>query len=352
MSVRSSTLWQETTVAEIRPNALGRALRSFFADYLPVVRGASRHSILSYRDSIALLLRFLAERQKQPVAALDFESLAPEHLLAFLSHLETERGNSVATRNARLVAVHAFARYAAANHPEHLELCQRVLAVPFKRTQQRRVEYLEATEMQALLDAPPCAERAGRRDRTLLLTMLNTGARVQEILDLRPCDLQLERPYHARLFGKGRKERLCPLWIETVRALQALLQEEGLAQTAAAPLFRNSRGQPLSRFGVRYLLRKHARTASESAKTLASKRVHPHVVRHTSATHLLQAGVDLVAISHWLGHASIETTNRYATVNLETKRDAVAKTRTTGHVDPALAAWRSDASVLTWLESL
>lgn len=339
-------------MAEIRPNALGRALRSFFADYLPVVRGASHHTILSYRDSIALLLRFLAERHNQPVAALDFESLAPEHLLAFLSHLETERGNSVATRNARLVAVHAFARYAAANHPEHLELCQRVLAVPFKRAQQRLVEYLEAAEMQALLDAPPCAKRAGRRDRTLLLTMFNTGARVQEILDLRPCDLQLERPYHARLFGKGRKERLCPLWTETVRALQALLQEEGLAQTAAVPLFRNSRGQPLTRFGVRYLLRKHARTASTSEKTLASKRIHPHVVRHTSATHLLQAGVDLVTISHWLGHASIETTNRYATVNLETKRDAVAKTRTTGHVDPELAAWRSDASVLTWLESL
>lgn len=352
MPVRSSTLKQETTVPEIRPNALGSALRSFFADYLPAVRGVSRHTVLSYRDSIALLLRFLAERHQRTVAALDFESLAPEHLLAFLSHLETERGNSVATRNARLVAMHAFARYAAANHPEHLELCQRILAVPFKRTQQRVVEYLEAAEMQALLEAPPDDERSGRRDRTLLLTMFNTGARVQEILDLRPCDLQLERPYQARLFGKGRKERLCPLWPETIQALRVLLHEEGFPATAATPLFRNCRGQPLTRFGVRHLLRKHARTASASVKSLASKRVHPHVLRHTSATHLLQAGVDLVTISHWLGHASIETTNRYAMVNLETKRDAIAKTRTLGQVDPALAAWRSDTSILKWLESL
>ena len=270
----------------------------------------SRHTLLSYRDAITLLLRFLATRHQRPVAALDFPDLAPEHLLPFLAHLETERGNSIATRNVRLAAVHAFVRYAAMHHPEHLELCQRILAVPFKRAPQNVVEYLEADELHALLEAPDCTTRDGRRDRTLLLTMFNTGARVQEILDLRPCDLQLERPPQVRLRGKGRKERICPLWPQTVQALDALLQEQGDQPAATGRMFRNRRGQPLTRFGVRYLLQKHARTASASAKTLRSKRVHPHLLRHTTATHLLQAGVDLVTISHWLGHVSVETTNR------------------------------------------
>ena len=178
-------------MSNIRPNALGRALRGFFTDDLPQIRGVSRHTLLSYRDAITLLLRFLAARHQRPVAALDFPDLAPEHLLPFLAHLETERGNSIATRNVRLAAVHAFVRYAAMHHPEHLELCQRILAVPFKRAPQNVVEYLEADELQALLEAPDCTTRDGRRDRTLLLTMFNTGALVQEILDLRPCDLQL-----------------------------------------------------------------------------------------------------------------------------------------------------------------
>ena len=339
-------------MSNIRPNALGRALRGFFTDDLPQVRGVSRHTLLSYRDAITLLLRFLAARHQRPVAALDFPDLAPAHLLPFLAHLETERGNSIATRNVRLAAVHAFVRYAAQHHPEHLELCQQILAVPFKRAPQNVVEYLEADELQALLEAPDCTTRDGRRDRTLLLTMFNTGARVQEILDLRPCDLQLERPPQVRLRGKGRKERICPLWPQTVQALDALLQEQGDQPAATARMFRNRRGQPLTRFGVGYLLQKHAGTASASAKTLRSKRVHPHLLRHTTATHLLQAGVDLVTISHWLGHVSVETTNRYAAVNLDMKRAAVAKASPLGDVDPVLASWRSDATVLEWLEAL
>lgn len=338
-------------MSNVLPNALGRALRGFFADDLPQVRGVSRHTLLSYRDAFALLLRFLSAHHRRPVVALDFPDLAPQHLLAFLTHLEIERGNSITTRNTRLAAVHAFVRYAAMHHPEHLELCQQILAVPSKRAPQRVVEYLEADELQALLEAPDCTTPDGRRDYTLLLTMFNTGARVQEILDLRPCDLRLERPPQVRLRGKGRKERLCPLWPQTVQALHTLLREHG-DQPATERLFRNRRGQPLTRFGVRYLLQKHARTASVAAQSLHTKRVHPHLMRHTTATHLLQAGVDLVTISHWLGHVSVETTNRYATVNLETKRAAVAKAQPLGDVDPALASWRSDANVLEWLEAL
>ncbi len=334
------------------PNALARALRGFFADHLPRVRGVSPHTVCSYRDAFMLLLRFVAARHERPVVALDFRDLGVDAILEFLDHLETDRHNGAATRNARLAAVHAFARYAATNDPEHIELCQRILVVPFKRARPRLVAYLEGDEIRALLNAPDRATPDGRRDHALLLALFNTGARVQEILDLRPCDLQLVRPLQARLRGKGRKERVCPLWPQTAEILRALLAERGADPAATQPLFRNHHGEPLTRFGVRYLLRKYACVAQTAATTLDAKRVHPHVLRHTTAVHLLQAGVDLVTISHWLGHASVETTNRYAAVDLETKRAALAKARPVGTIDPALAAWRTDATILQWLEAL
>jgi site-specific recombinase XerD len=248
--------------------------------------------------------------------------------------------------------VHAFARHAATNHPEHIELCQRLLAIPFKRSRPRVVEYLEIEEMRALLDAPDARTPAGRRNHALFLAMFNTGARVQEILDVRPCDLQLERPLQVRLRGKGRKERFCPLWPQTVEALATLIRESHLDPDATQPLFRNSRGSPLTRFGVRYLLRQYIARARATAPTLTAKRVHPHTLRHTAAVHLLQAGVDLVTISHWLGHASVETTNRYAAVDLETKRAAIAKAHPSTGFGNAVAAWRKDATILDWLDAL
>ncbi|MHC4137697.1 MAG: site-specific integrase [Planctomycetota bacterium] len=334
------------------PNALARTLRGFFADHLPRVRGSSPHTVRSYRDTLALLLRFLAQRTTRPVVELDLEDLDPDTLLAFLDHLERDRGNSATTRNVRLAAVHAFARYVASRHPEWIELGQRLLAVPFKRAGTRVVEYLEGEEFRAMLEATDRRTGDGRRDHALLLTLFNTGARVQELLDLRPLDLQLERPLQARLRGKGRKERLCPLWPETAQTLRSLLTEQRLEDRSPERLFRNRRGEPLTRFGVRYLLKKYARRAVAAAPSLARKRVHPHTLRHSAAVHLLQAGVDLVSISHWLGHASVETTNRYAVVDLETKRAAIAKAGPIGGSDAALAAWRHDASVLEWLEAL
>jgi site-specific recombinase XerD len=333
-------------------NALGRALRGFFTEYLPIVRGMSPHTVLGYRDAFILLLRFLSAHLGRDVVALDFADLAPEHILAFLDHLEVERKNSVTTRNTRLAAVHAFVRFAAGRQPEQLELCQRLLAVPFKRARQRVVDYLEADEMRALLDAPDQTTVDGRRDYAILLTLFNTGARVQELLDLRSRDLKLERPFQVLLRGKGRKERICPLWPRTAEALRVLVHESGGDLDGAGPLFRNHRGEQLTRFGVRYLLRKYARHALSATATFKDRRIHPHMVRHTTAVHLLQAGVDLVTISHWLGHASIETTNRYATVDLETKRAAIEKADPIHDIDPSLAAWRSDATILEWLEAL
>lgn len=206
-----------------KPSSLARTLREFFADHLPRVRGMSPHTVCSYRDSVTLLLRFLAERHGHDVVQLDFDDLSPDSVIAFLAHLEENRHNTAATRNARLAAIHSFARFAATNQPEHLELCQRVLAVPFKRARPRLVEYLEAREIAAILDAPDRATPDGRRDHALMLTLFNTGARVQEILDVRPSDLQLVRPLQVRLRGKGRKERICPLWPRTVKVLRAFL---------------------------------------------------------------------------------------------------------------------------------
>jgi integrase/recombinase XerD len=334
------------------PNTLGRALRGFFADYLPRVRGASPHTVRSYRDTFVLLLRFVATRKERSVPELDVDHLGPEEVLDFLHDLEVERHNIAATRNVRLAAIHAFFRYCAAEHPDRIEHCQRILAVPFKRTRSRAVEYLEFAEIQAILAAIDHSTRDGRRDYALLVTMFNTGARVQEIVGLCVADLRLEPPPHLRLFGKGRKERICPLWSQTAELFRALLAERGSQPQADRPLFVNHRGGPLTRFGVRYILAKYCTRAGETMPTLATKRLHPHSMRHSTAIHLLRSGVDMVTISQWLGHASVTTTNRYATVDLEMKRKAIEQAGPVDDSTSGLASWRTDASILTWLETL
>ena len=239
----------------------------------------------------------------------------------FLRFWTTSKRNgrtAFATRNARLAAIHAFARFQATRDPEPIEECQRLLAVPIKRGPSRTVDYLESDEISAMLEAVSAHRHDHVRNRALLLTLFNTGARVQELLDIRPGDLQLDRPTSVHLRGKGRKESLCPLWPETADALRTLLS--ATSPENARSVFRNHRGEPMTRFGVRYLLRRFAEQAQTAAPTLNAKRIHPHTCRHSAAVHLLRAGVDLVTISHWLGHASVETTNRYAAVDLETKR--------------------------------
>jgi integrase/recombinase XerD len=335
------------------PTKFATTLRAFFAQHLSLTRGLSPRTISSYRDTFVLLLRFLAARHGCGVVNLELRHLRADDVLAFLDHLETERKNSVATRNARLAAIHAFARFLATRDPEQVEEAQRLMAVPIKRGPAHAVDYLEGDEIGAMLAAVLPQRQDGVRDRALLLTLFNTGARVQELLDLRASDLQLDRPTFVRLRGKGRKERLCPLWPETTDALRALLHVTPASTADAIPIFRNHRGEPMTRFGVRYLLRRYAERARSAAPTLAVKRVHPHTARHSAAVHLLRAGVDLVTISHWLGHASVETTNRYAAIDLETKRQALERAGpVTAGSESTVTAWRTDASVLEWLEAL
>lgn len=271
-------------MATVQPNALARTLRQFFTDHLPRLRGLSGHTIHSYRDSLLLLLRFTASHRGKIVVELDLPDLDAEIVVAFLDHLEHERQNSVATRNVRLAALHAFFRYVAAHEPEQLARSQCILQIPFKRADQRTIDYLEYEEIQAVFEAVDRSTNTGRRDYALLATMFNTGARVQEILDLRAYDLQLIKPFQVRLFGKGRKERLCPLWPQTAALLRELCAEHRLDLRAAAPIFLNHRGQPLSRFGVGYILAKYLKRAQAKAPKLRDKRLHPHSMRHYLAS--------------------------------------------------------------------
>jgi integrase/recombinase XerD len=331
-------------------NLLGAIVRDYFTDHLPRLRGSSPHTIHSYRDSIVLLLRYVAEQRRTPVAALDLADLDTARILAFLSHLEDRRNNGVATRNVRLAAIHAFFRFVASRNPEQLDLAQRVIAVPFKRAPHRAIDYLEYEEIDSILKAIDRTTLHGTRDYALLATMFNTGGRVQEIVDLRVRDLQLIKPFQVRLFGKGKKERYCPLWPETAAVLRSFCKQRKIELLPEAHLFVNHRGQPLSRFGVRYILSRCLNAASEAAPTLARKRLHPHSMRHSTAVALLKSGVDLSTISHMLGHASPTTTNRYAKVDLEMKRKAIAKVKPVSR--KSRTPWSRDGTILDWLESL
>ncbi len=331
-------------------NLLGVIVRDYFTDHLPRIRGSSPHTILSYRDSVVLLLRFVAEQRKVSVVALDLVDLDPPHILAFLWHLETRRSNGVATRNVRLAAIHALFRFVASRNPEQLELAQKVIAIPFKRAPSRAIDYLDYEEIDSILKAVNRTTPQGIRDYALLATMFNTGGRVQEIVNLRVRDLQLIKPFQVRLFGKGRKERYCPLWPETAAVLRSFCKQRKIECLPEAQLFLNHRGQPLSRFGVRHILSRCLNAASETAPTLAKKRLHPHSMRHSTAVALLKSGVDLSTISHMLGHASPTTTNRYAKVDLEMKRKAIAKVKPVSR--KSRTPWAKDGTILDWLESL
>jgi site-specific recombinase XerD len=335
-----------------QPTLLAHSLRRFFTDYLPGLRGMSPHTVQSYRDTWVLVLRFLTDSRGVDPAKLAFEHLQPDDVLAFLASLEAQRHNSPATRNVRLAAVHAFFRYVAAQYPEYLAQAQRIIGLPFKRTGSRPIDYLDYDEIQAVLDSIDRNTVAGRRDYALLATMFNTGARVQEIVDLRICHLQLIRPFQVQLHGKGRKVRYCPLWPQTAAVLRDYCTERQLELTSQVPLFFNQRGQPLTRFGVRYILARHCQRASRTQPSLASKRLHPHSMRHSTAVHMLKSGVDLVTISHWLGHASANTTHRYAVLDMEMKRAAIAQAQIPYEGEPALGVWKQDASILKWLEAL
>ena len=333
-------------------NILGVVLKGFFSNYLPKLRGMSPHTILSYRDSFKLLLEFLIQQKNIAVTDLKIEDIGSAEVIGFLNHLESNRKNRIGTRNVRLSAIHSFFRCLAAMYPDYLDQSQRILSIPFKRMSTHPTEYLEFDEIMAVFKVIDRSTFAGRRDCTLLKLMFNTGARVQEVVDLKANDLQLSRPFCINFFGKGQKERTCPIWCETAQILLEYTEEQGIDLRKPGTLFRNHLGRPLTRFGVRYILEKYLRKASLIQPSLKKKRLHPHSIRHSTAVYLLKSGVDLSTIANWLGHASPNTTNKYAIMDMEMKQQALEKAKPLCEENTSQSSWRKDPNILTWLESL
>jgi integrase/recombinase XerD len=332
-----------------RADSLLSLVQSFFVEHLRLVRGASEHTVRAYRDALTLFFVFLADSRRSSVAELRLEDVSAQSVLAFLSHIESKRGNKAVTRNCRLAALRSFAEHLLRHDFTHAEQYRRILAIPAKRARSRVVSYLEPEDVRAVIAAIVGADSADRRDRALLLLLYNTGARVSEALAIRIRDVQLDRPRQVRLYGKGRKERVCPLWPETAAALRAMLVNSATTD----PIFRSSRGNQLTRDGAAHIIAKHVQRAAQTRRELRGRNVTPHVLRHSCAVALLQSGVDVSVIRDYLGHASIATTSRYITSNLEMKRNVLqAFWKRAGLDRKSAAQWRASPKLLEFLESL
>ena len=324
-------------------------LHGFFHEWLGEQCNCSRHTILSYRDTWRLYLRYAAAQRGKSVSALSMADLTDEQVLAFLKHVETERHDTIGTRNCRLAAIRSFYRFVADREPLAAAHCAAVLRIPMKKTARAAIGYLDSEEVTAILRQPDRSTIEGQRDHALLALLYNTGARIQEALSLCPSAVRLAAPAHVRLYGKGRKERLCPLWPETAQLLAALLKRRPRADHE--PLFVNRYGLALGAGGVRFKLAHYVRAAAAELPSLKSKRVHPHTFRHTAGVELVSAGVDITVIRSWLGHVSLDTTNHYARANIETKRRAIERVdRSKRPAGPA--RWRRNPNLLAWLDAL
>ena len=326
-------------------------VQSYFTEYLPRQRGASAHTIRAYRDALTLLLKFVADQRGRGLDALQLSDLHADAVTRFLDHIEVERSNSPITRNCRRAAIRGFFKHLLRNDMAHSLQYMRVLAIPAKKARQRPATYLEAEEVRLIIGMPDRRTHDGWRDYTLLLFLYNCGARVSEAAELQWDDLHLMAPRQVRLRGKGRKERLLPLWPETANALHRL---RGMSRGADGQcVFVNRQGRPLTRDGIAYVLVKHATAAARSHPALRHKRITPHVLRHSCAVALLQSGTDVTVIRDYLGHASVATTGRYITTNLQMKRDAMQAFWKTAGIEPASTKrWRPKADLLAFLQSL
>jgi integrase/recombinase XerD len=330
---------------------LGPIIHSFFVDHLVAVKGLRPASVRSYRDTIRLFLCFVAADKKVKITKLRIEDLSFERALGFLRYLEESRHNHVRTRNQRLAVLHTLFDYVASREPEMLGVCQRVAAIPTKRAAPAETHYLERDEIEGLFRDLPRTGRLALRDRALLLLLYNTGARVQEVADLRVGHLDLAESGLVRLHGKGDKWRTCPLWRETALLLKQLLDASKTAAAMESPVFTSVTGEALTRFGIYKIVRRHASHLDDDR---SERHVSPHLFRHTAAVHLLEAGVEVNVIRGWLGHADLTTTNRYAEINTRAKMEALRSTEPPGSSvgSRPRPVWRSDESLLDWLSSL
>ena len=321
-------------------------MRRFLLGYLVEERNLAINTRTSYRDMLILLLPYASATIKKPVDRLAVTDLSTELLRKFLTSLEEDRRCSAATRNQRLGGLHALARFIGENSPEHVEWCAQVRLIPFKKTTQAGIIYLEKPEMDGLLASPDRNTAQGQRDYALLLFLYNAGARASEAAELRIGDIDSHNKC-VRITGKGNKQRTCPLWSITVEQLRRIIAERQTEQR----VFLNCNGQPITRFGIHTLVERHALKAATQVPSLSAKRVSPHVIRHTTATHLLRAGVDINTIRAWLGHVSLNTTNIYAETDLDTKARALdACVPRTG--DAKKKHWRHQPNLMEFLRRL
>ena len=300
-------------------------LQSFFTDRLINQRQVSTHTIASYRDTFRLLLAFAQKQFHKSPSQLALDDLNASFIGAFLDHIQSNRHNGSRTRNLRLTAIRSFFKYVAFQEPSRSAHIQRVLAIPTKRQDRPLIDFLIYPEIQALLAAPDRTTWTGRRDQALLMLAIQTGLRLSELIGLRRRDIVLTSGTYVRCYGKGRKERCTPLTKQSVAVMKTWLEERGGSDDDV--VFPNARGTQISPDGVQYLLAKHVAKARETCPSLKEKRVSPHVLRHTAAMELLQAGVDHSVIALWLGHESPETTSIYLQANLALKEKILEKTR-------------------------
>jgi integrase/recombinase XerD len=329
-------------------SSLAPTLQAFFTERLVKQRRASPFTVEAYRDTFRLLLVFIYQHNGKAPSELDIEDLDATIIGRFLEHLEQGRGNSVRTRNARLAALHSFFRFASFRHPEHAALIQRVLAIPPKRYDRALVSFLTRAEVDALVAPPDRSTWTGRRDYTLLVVAMQTGLRVSELAGLNCQDVHLDAGPHVRCHGKGRKERITPLTAHTVALLRVWMQERH--GQPGEPLFPTKRGRPVSTDAIAFLVGKYTARAKHTCPSLRSKQVSPHVLRHTCAMQLLQAGVDTSVIALWLGHEHIQTTQIYLHADLSLKERALARTAPSSLEAPG--RYRPSDRLLVFLESL
>ncbi|MFB5198606.1 site-specific integrase [Neobacillus sp. KR4-4] len=329
-----------------------RTLTRFLSDYLPSQRNVSVNTIKSYRDTFKQVLLFFDFELNIKPEHLTFKKIKAEKIRDFLLWLEKSRNVGINTRNQRLAAIHSFFRYAQSEHPENIFECQKILGIPFKKRQIRTVEFLSQESLRYILEQPDTNEKRGRRDLTLMATLYDTGARVQELIDLKTRDIRLAKPATITLTGKGNKRRSVPIMDKTRVLLENYMKENKLSENGKQdyPLFYNSNRRPFTRPGITYILEKYLKQAKEThSDVLFSDRLHPHMIRHTKAMHLLEAGVNLIYIRDLLGHVNVSTTDIYLRANTEIKRKALEDAYMEV-VSQDTPVWDHDTDLLKWLE--
>lgn len=329
---------------------LGSWIKRFLLEYLITLRNLSRNTQHSYRDTFRLLLPFISRLEKKSIENLLVEDIKPKGINMFLLDLESSRKCSQNTKNQRLAAIRSFAQFVALNNPEYLEWCNKIRTVPYKKYKKTLVNYLEKSEMDALLKAPNRKTEQGRKDYAILLFLYNTGTRADEVAQLTIADLSIASVIKrdtstVKIKGKGNKLRRCPLWENTAETLSGLICD----RSENEHVFLNRYGQPITRFGIHTLVRRNVKKIIYQFPALKKKKISPHTIRHTTATHLLRAGVDINTIRAWLGHVSINTTNIYAEVDMEMKSRALAHCEVSNNL---YKNWHKDKSLMSFLNTL